>query len=88
MIKTQNDNIQLLEKRLTDIQRNKEDLELKLNKYIVDFKMQEDELENVIIVIDSIFAKKKDRFEHAIIKLSNETRNQIVQRAKNSKFFK
>ena len=88
VIKTQNDNIQLLEKRLTDIQRNKEDLELKLNKYIVDFKMQEDELENVIIVIDSIFAKKKDRFEHALQKLNAETRNQIVQRAKTSKFFK
>ena len=88
VIKTQNDNIQLLEKRLTDIQRNKEDLELKLNKYIVDFKMQEDELENVIIVIDSIFAKKKDRFEHALLKLNAETRNQIVQRAKTSKFFK
>ena len=77
-----------MEKRISELKIQKEDLELRLNKSIVNFKMQEDELETVMLVIEHIFAKKKEKFKSSLDKLSNETKNQITKLAQSYKYFK
>lgn len=88
VIRSQNENIQLMEDRITELRNDKENLELKLNSTIVDFKMKEDELETVILAVEHIFTKKKDKFKATLDKLSNEIKTQLLELAQNYKFFK
>ena len=39
--------------------------------------MKEDELETIMIVIEGIITKKKDKFEYNITRLSSKTSSQI-----------
>ena len=88
IIKTKNDTIQLLETKLNDYTRIREDLEIQLNNSIVKFKMLEDEIENIFILFDSVMTRKKDKFEKDVTKLSQENQNKIMKLAKVHKFIK
>jgi hypothetical protein len=66
--------------------KTKEDYELSLNKYIVNCKMKEDELETIMIVIEGIITKKKDKFEYNITRLSSKTSSQIRNIIKRYKY--
>ena len=78
LINTQNDAIKMYEDKIGEYKRTKEDYELSLNKYIVNFKMKEDELETMISVIDAIITKKIEKFEYNASRLSSEIYNQII----------
>ena len=86
LINTQNDAIKMYEDKIGEYKRTKEDYELSLNKYIVNFKMKEDELETMISVIDAIITKKIEKFEYNASRLSSEIYNQIIELMNNSNF--
>ena len=88
LINTQNDAIKMYEDKIGEYKRTKEDYELSLNKYIVNFKMKEDELETIMSVIEGLITKKKDKFEHNMNRLSSETSSQIkrIMKMHNFKF--
>ncbi len=77
LISTQNDAIKMYEEQIGQYKRTKEDYELSLNKYIVNFKMKEDEIEYIMGAIEGIITKKKDKYEYNAKRLSSETYTQI-----------
>ena len=86
LISTQNDAIKMYEEQIGQYKRTKEDYELSLNKYIVNFKMKEDEIEYIMGAIEGIITKKKDKFEYNAKRLSVETNSQIYNIIKNYNF--
>ena len=88
IIKAQNDNIKLLDTKINEYIKTREDLELKLNDSIVKFKMLEDELENIFMLFDSVMTRKKDKFERDVSKLTQENQYKILKIAKQHKFIK
>ena len=86
LINTQNEAIKIYENKINELKKNIEHYELSLNKYIVNFKMKEDELETMISVIDAIITKKIEKFEYNASRLSSEIYNQIIELMNNSNF--
>lgn len=73
------------------------DLEINLNQTIVNFKMKEDELDTLIMVIEGILVinidynklqgKRKDKYEHNVIRLSFDTKRAVETLVKEHKLF-
>jgi hypothetical protein len=78
--------IKMYENNIFEQTKKIDDYELSLNKYIVNFKMKEDELETMISVIEGIVTKKKEKFEYNASRLSSEIYNQIIDIITNSNF--
>ena len=78
----------MYEEKITDYKKLKEDLELSLAKNIYNFKMKEDEFETLLMVIEGIVSKKKDKYEHNLSKCSFDVKNQLQALIKQHKFFK
>ena len=88
VIKSQNDAIKKYEDKVNDYKKLKEDLELSLAKNIYNFKMKEDEFDSLFMVIEGILAKKKEKYEHNLTKLSEEVKKNLQSMVKQYKFFK
>lgn len=88
IISTLEKNYKSLEIKMKEYEQIKENLEVSLNNYIVDYKMKEDELDTVITVIKAMFSKKKDVYEHHLSKLSNETKKVMDEIKKDYKLWK
>ena len=63
-------------------------LKLLLNENIYNFKMKEDEVDNIFQVFEAIMSKKKDKYEHCLNKISTETKEQFQYLNKKYKYFK
>jgi hypothetical protein len=48
----------MYEEKIAEYKKSKEDLEISLNQNIVNFKMKEDELDTLLMVIEGILVKK------------------------------
>ena len=88
LISTQENSLKLYEEENTDLKKVKDDLEMNLNQNIVNYKMKEDELETVLIVIEGMLSKKKDKYEHNLARLSPDTKNTIQAIVDKYKYFK
>ena len=88
LINTQKDAISLYESKINEISKNKDDLELSLNSNIVKFKMQEDEIDTILLIIDAFLSKNKEKYERFFKKLTVEVRNNVENIAKKYKIFK
>ena len=88
LINTQKDAISLYESKINEISKNKDDLELSLNSNIVKFKMKEDEIDTILLVIDAFLSKNKEKYERFYKKLTIEVRNNVENIAKKYKIFK
>ena len=88
LINTQNDTIKMYEDKIKDFNSDKDKLEMLLNSNIVNFKMKEDEVETILMVIDCMLAKNKNKYEHNLNKLSNECKASINNMVKKYKLFK
>ena len=89
LIKSQNVNLSIVENKLKTIETQKSDLEVRLNDSIVKFKTAEEETDMLVTIIESIFAKKKDKFERDIKYISGEYKDRIERAVKNvPKWFK
>lgn len=81
LIKTQNSAFKVYEDRINDS-------EMKMAESIVNLKMKEDEFESLFMVIENIMAKKKDKFEHDLCKISPEAQRFLKYLIKQYKVFK
>ena len=88
LINTQNDTIKMYEDKIKDFNNDKDKLEMLLNSNIVNFKMKEDEVETILMVIECMLAKNKIKYEHNINKLSNDCKASINNMVKKYKLFK
>ena len=87
-INSQNDAIKMYENKINEYKKIKDDLELSLNENIYNFKMKEDEVDNIFQVFEAIMSKKKDKYEHCLNKISTETKEQFQYLNKKYKYFK
>lgn len=81
LINTQNSAFKVYEDRINDS-------EMKMAENIINLKMKEDEFESLFMVIENIIAKKRDKFEHDLNKLSPEAQKYLKTLVKQYKFFK
>ena len=88
LISIQNETVNLLEKRIAALEKDKTDLEMNLNKNIVNYKMKEDEIETLVIVFRGILSKRKDKYDHNIKRLSGEPKKAIEDLVRQYKLFK
>ena len=88
LIATQNEALKMYEDKINDYKKMKEDLELSLAKNIYNFKMKEDEFDSLLMVIEGIVSRKKEKYEHNLNKLSPEIQNTLQALVKQYKFFK
>ena len=88
LIATQNEAIKLYEDKINDYKKMKEDLELSLAKNIYNFKMKEDEFDSLLMVIEGIVSRKKEKYEHNLNKLSPDIQNTLQSLVKQYNFFK
>ena len=88
LITTQNEALRMYEDKINDYKKMKEDLELSLAKNIYNFKMKEDEFDSLLMVIEGIVSRKKEKYEHNLNKLSPDIQNTLQALVKQYKFFK
>ena len=88
LINTQNEALRMYEEKINDYKKMKEDLELSLAKNIYNFKMKEDEFDSLLMVIEGIISRKKEKYEHNLNKLSPEIQTTLQSLVKQYKFFK
>jgi hypothetical protein len=88
LIATQNEALKMYEDKINDYRKMKEDLELSLAKNIYNFKMKEDEFDSLLMVIEGIVSRKKEKYEHNLHKLSPDIQNTLQSLVKQYKFFK
>ena len=81
LINTQKSAFKVYEDRINDS-------EMKMAENIIDLKMKEDEFESLFMIIENIIAKKKDKFEHDLNKISPEAQKFLKTLIKQYKFFK
>ena len=88
LISTQNEALRMYEDKINDYKKMKADLELSLAKNIYNFKMKEDEFDSLLMVIEGIVSRKKEKYEHNLNKLSPEIQTTLQSLVKQYKFFK
>ena len=64
------------------------DSEMKQAQSIVELKVKEDEFEYLFMLIESIVAKRRDKFEHDLCKISKEAQDFLKTLVKQYKIFK
>ena len=81
LINTQKSAFKVYEDRINDS-------EMKMAENIINLKMKEDEFESLFMIIENIIAKRKDKFEHDLNKISPEAQKFLKTLIKQYKFFK
>ena len=81
LINTQNKSFDVYKQRIYDS-------EMKQAESIVELKMKEDEFESLFMLIENIVAKRRDKFEHDLCKISPEAQDFLKTLVKQYKFFK
>jgi len=87
IINTQKEAIKMYEEKIAEYKKSKEDLEISLNSNIVHFKMKEDELDTLLMVMEGILGKRKDKYDHNITRLLPETKKIVEDLLKEYKIF-
>lgn len=88
LIKVQEERINIQLKDIDNYKKNKEQLEVDLNKNIIKYKLKEEENEVLLSVFYSVLSKKKDKYENNIKKLSSDVMQEIERLNKQFIFFK
>ena len=79
IISSQKENIRLLNEKINEIQSLKNELEDNVNKSYLQAKMKEDEVDTLVMILDGILGRRKDKYEHNLNRLGNETKQQIEE---------
>ena len=88
LIGTQKEAIRLYQDKISEYKQTQENLEVALNQNIVGYKMKEDEIHTLVLVVQNIFSKKKEHYEFNLQKLSNEIKSEISKLVRDFKIFK
>ena len=86
IIKTQLKDIAMKEEKINELTAQKENFEYKLSEFITNFRLKEEELEEVFLTLEAVFEKKKSKYEAHFNNLSDETQERFTQYAKKYKF--
>ena len=78
----------MYKKKIDQNTKYREDLEMKLNQTIVNYKMKEDEIDLLLGAVNGIMAKNKELYDINLKKLSNDYRQQIESYVRQYKTFK
>lgn len=87
IIKTQKETEEQLKFSLNQFARNNCDLEMSFNKMSVDFKVREDELEFILLILQAVCEKKKTKYERALNKLTPDTKSSVIKIISNYNIF-
>ena len=86
-IKTQSELIKLYEDKIENNKKKIDDLEMSLCKNIYGYKMAEDDFETLIIVVQGLITKDKEKYGRNIQKIPLKDRNFIQSLVKEYNFF-
>ena len=81
LINTQKNSFKIYEDRIND-------LEIKYAEIVYELRMKEDEFESLFMLLPYIFAKKHDKFEQNLNKISKESQENLKMLLKQYKIFK
>ena len=88
LLKTQKGEIKLLNERIDRLIKTRDELDMNLNRHMLNNKMKEDELDTMIMVIDGMLSKRKDKYEHNLKRLGGDMKTAVDILAKEYKIFK
>ncbi|MCQ2819230.1 MAG: hypothetical protein MJ252_18360, partial [archaeon] len=86
MEKTEEQN-KLYLNRIEEITKEKEQFENRSNINFLNFQIERDENQTLILVLDGILSKNKDKFIHNVTKLGEDSKNAIITIVKKYKYF-
>ena len=86
IIKTQLQDIKIKEEKINELTAQKENFEVKLSEFITNYRLKEEELEEVFLTMEGIFEKKKNKYESHFCNLCQETQERFTQYSKKYKF--
>ena len=86
IIKTQLQDIKIKEEKINELIAQKENFEVKLSEFITNYRLKEEELEEVFLTMEGIFEKKKNKYESHFCNLCQETQERFTQYSKKYKF--
>ena len=81
LINTQNSSFKIYDSKIND-------LEIKLAENICNLRMKEDEFDSLFDILQYMFAKKADKFEKNLCKISTDSQEKLRRLAKQYKFIK
>ena len=87
-MKIQKSEIKLLNERIDRLIKTRDELDMNLNRHMLNNKMKEDELDTMIMVIDGMLSKRKDKYEHNLKRLGGDMKTAVDILAKEYKIFK
>ena len=88
LINTQKESIKLYQDKIQKYQQIQNNLEIELNKNIVRYKMKEDEIHTLVLVVEKIMTKKKESYEFSVKKLSHEIKGEVEALVRELRIFK
>ena len=88
LLNNQSESLEMYKKKIDQNTKYREDLEMKLNQTIVNYKMKEDEIDLLLGAVNGIMAKNKELYDINLKKLSNDYRQQIESYVRQYKTFK
>ena len=88
LINTQKESIKLYQDKIQKYQQIQNNLEIELNKNIVRYKMKEDEIPTLVLVVEKIMTKKKESYEFSVKKLSHEIKGEVEALVRELRIFK
>lgn len=88
LLKIQKSEIKLLNERIDRLIKTRDELDMNLNRHMLNNKMKEDELDTMIMVIDGMLSKRKDKYEHNLKRLGGDMKAAVDILAKEYKIFK
>ena len=81
-------NNEIYEKRIEEITKVKNDMEINLSTFKIDSKMKEEEMYSTLNVFKSMIEKNKKNFEQNFKKLPDDIKNEVIALNKKYKFIK
>lgn len=88
LINTQKESIKLYQDKIQKYQQIQNNLEIELNQNIVKYKMKEDEIHTLVLVVEKIMTKKKESYEFSVKKLSHEIKGEVEALVRELRIFK
>ena len=88
IIEIQKTQIELFENKQKEWEEEKDVLEIKICQYVSSNRIKEDEIETMIMIIDSILTKNKKKFENHIFRFDDNISTAIQNLVKENKVFK
>lgn len=88
LIDSQKELLEALKEKLEKKENTVDDLELKLNRAIIDYRVKDDEVGLLLSIIYTVIKRDKEKYEMSFKKLSADSRAQVDSYVKEGRIFK